>query len=431
MKKIFTFLLLLGIGFIVYAYFFGEQENLYRVLSNTEKTEVSLNKYYIYGRHLNMEGTLETNSKNVEDVKLLFKESKKDEIEYDIEYSIESGILNFKISNEINTGINLDKIKIGNYYVLLKVVYDEETTKYYSINNNCEYDEIEYYTISKNDKTNKVLVEFDKKAIVDNNKNYTFIKVKEMDMPENIYDIVIDPGHGGKDSGAIKDNYYEKDITLEYGKMLKESLEKLGLKVKLTRDGKNEENLGIYDIYGNNGRAVIPNKVKAKYALSIHLNSAAYKMKNGGVEVYAPANANLDFAKLLADNIVESSDTTYSPSEVSKVYDGVYVRTYTKSEIKSAESHANNNGYEPYNITTSTPYYFMIRETGGIITNAYVDGRNKDYEKNPYYDSNIGVETYLIELGFMNSSKDFEKIINNKEEYVKGIMNAIKKYLNL
>lgn len=435
MKKIFTFfitiLLLLGIVFVVYVYFFGEQENLYRVLKDTEETEVSLNKYYIYGRHLNMEGTLKINSESVKDVKLVFKSNEKNETEYDVEYNIESGILNVQIANEINTGINLDKLKNGNYYVLLKIVYDDENTKYYSINNNCGYDGIEYYTISTDDKTNKVLVEFDKKVIDDNNKNYTFIKVKEMDIPENIYDIVIDPGHGGKDSGAIKDEYYEKDITLEYGKMLKESLEALGLKVKLTRDGKNEEELGIYDVYGNDGRAVIPNKVKAKYAFSIHLNSAPYKMKNGGVEVYAPSNANLDLAKLLADNIVESAKTTYSPSETAKIYDGVYVKTFTKNDIKIAESQANNNGYEPYNITITTPYYFMIRETGGIVTNAYVDGRNKDYEKNPYYDSNIGVETYLIELGFMNSDKDFDNIVNNKEGYVKGITNAIKNYLNL
>ena len=41
----------------------------------------------------------------------------------------------------------------------------------------------------------------------------------------------------------------------------------------------------------------------------------------------------------------------------------------------------NNKGYEPYPITTDTPYQYTIREVGGIATNAYADGRNKTYSK--------------------------------------------------
>ena len=73
----------------------------------------------------------------------------------------------------------------------------------------------------------------------------------------------------------------------------------------------------------------------------------------------------------------------------------------------------------------------MIRETGGIATNAYVDGRNKEYGKNYYYDSNRGTETYLIELGFMNSNADITNIINNKELYVEGIKKSFQNFLNL
>lgn len=40
----------------------------------------------------------------------------------------------------------------------------------------------------------------------------------------------------------------------------------------------------------------------------------------------------------------------------------------------------------------------MLRETGGIATKAYVDGRNPNYGKNMFYNSNIGVEAYLLEL---------------------------------
>ncbi|MCQ2049995.1 MAG: N-acetylmuramoyl-L-alanine amidase [Candidatus Saccharibacteria bacterium] len=48
--------------------------------------------------------------------------------------------------------------------------------------------------------------------------------------------VVIDPGHGGKDSGALGAKAQEKDIVLAVGKLLKKELEKEGFKVKMTRD---------------------------------------------------------------------------------------------------------------------------------------------------------------------------------------------------
>lgn len=77
---------------------------------------------------------------------------------------------------------------------------------------------------------------------------------------------------------------------------------------------------------------------------------------------------------------------------------GVYVRTFRDFEIEEGIEEAIEAGHEPYDITNDTPYLYMIRETGGIATKAYVDGRNTEYGKNKYYNSNIGVEAYLLEL---------------------------------
>jgi len=77
---------------------------------------------------------------------------------------------------------------------------------------------------------------------------------------------------------------------------------------------------------------------------------------------------------------------------------GVYVRTFRDFEIEESIEEAKEAGHEPYEITNDTPYLYMIRETGGIATKAYVDGRNKEYGKNKYHNSNIGVEAYLLEL---------------------------------
>ena len=51
------------------------------------------------------------------------------------------------------------------------------------------------------------------------------------------YTIVLDPGHGGQDPGAIsRSGHYEKNITLAMAKETKELLQKEGFKVVLTRD---------------------------------------------------------------------------------------------------------------------------------------------------------------------------------------------------
>lgn len=442
-----TLIFIAVIGYAVSYFLSSERKELKltkELLTNTSKNYAEIDKYIVYGTHLNIEGEIDEKiyEDNIVSAELIFRTIEDKTEKFKIEYEISNDDkFTFYTSENINEGINLEKLKKGNYYVFVKINQkdlnekDEEKITYYSLKNKTEYNNLEYYTITKNNKNNKIDIKFDKFNLEDTKKNYMNINVEDTELPKDVYDIVIDPGHGGKDGGAVTTyngkEYAEKDITLDYGKDLKKELEKLGLKVKLTRDGTNEEELGIYDMYGKGGRAVIPNEVKAKYTLSLHLNSADYKMNKGGIEIYAPSNANLDLAESLANNLVEYAKTTYSPNVTARVEDGVYVRNFSRYEIENSASSNKKSGYDPYKITTDTPYLFMVREPGGIATNAYVDGRNKDYGANPYYNSNIGVESYLLELGFMNSTSDFKNILENRNLYVEGIKETFKNYLDL
>lgn len=47
--------------------------------------------------------------------------------------------------------------------------------------------------------------------------------------------IVIDPGHGGEDSGAVGNGITEKELTLEISKYMYDRFRELGIPVALTR----------------------------------------------------------------------------------------------------------------------------------------------------------------------------------------------------
>lgn len=380
-----------------------------------EETYANLTDAYIYGTHLNIEGKVELDNSNIEKITLILA-NEEEQLEYNLKYETQETQILFTTCEYINRGINLEKISKEKYAFLIKTKEKTGQTKYYSFNtNDVRIEELEYYTISNNNKTKYITL----KEVKKEEYSYLILSLENMEMPEDIYDITLDAGHGGDNPGAVYKGYYESKIVLDYVLELKEMLEKQGLKVALTRS----EDIKVEE-YGENGRAVIPNKVKSKYTFSIHLNSTASEVRNG-VEIYAPNRADLSFAKLLAKNIVENANTSYSQNEVDKVYNGVYVRTFTKEEIEQSEKDAKKDGYESYNLTEETPYLFMIRETGAKITNAYVDGRNKEYKANLYYDSSIGNESYLLELGYINSDTDLNNLLNNKEGYLNGIVQSI------
>ncbi len=90
--------------------------------------------------------------------------------------------------------------------------------------------------------------------------------------------IVIDPGHGGRDPGAIgPSGLMEKDVVLKIAKGLRKRLEKRGYKVFLTRER---------DIYlPLEERTAIANTKRADLFVSIHAN-ASRKRGARGIETY-------------------------------------------------------------------------------------------------------------------------------------------------
>ncbi len=394
-----------------------------KVLNMIQTKLAETTSVYTYGKSLNINGKISNVSKdNFESARLYITDGINYEQSYNLDYSFEGNNLIFS-SSLINSELIIDNLENSEYYILLRLkVNNSIEPKYYSFQNSSGNENIEYYTVTKDGTNRKALIAFSEKDYNDKKYNLLTINIENTSLPDDIYDIVIDAGHGGTDSGEKNAGITEADIALSYSKNLKEKLENLGYKVKLTRDDSNTDEFSSTNMYDSNGRISIACRTKAKLMISFHVNNDS-NSRLTGLEIYSPCKSNLDFAKEMANKINEYSTITFSNNNSFKQLDGVYVRNFTKQVIKEYENTANKKGYEPYNITLDTPYLYTIREVGGIATRAYVDGRNTSYSANRYYKSNQGIECYQLELGYIKN--DLEIIKNEEDEIVRAIAETI------
>ena len=183
--------------------------------------------------------------------------------------------------------------------------------------------------------------------------------------------IVIDPGHGGKDSGAVAvDGYtYEKDLNLLVAENLMEKLnENSEINARITRD--RDEYIKLLD------RASVSNDSNADLFLSIHFNSSDNSSAQGIEVLYA------------SEKNVKIKDT---------------VQKHFASCLQKA----------------------LIRETGavdrGIKNTPAIIVLNKT--------KNVSA---LVELGFLSNESDLENIKDPDyiDKLARGIYNGIEDYMN-
>ncbi|GAX39804.1 N-acetylmuramoyl-L-alanine amidase [Tolypothrix sp. NIES-4075] len=111
--------------------------------------------------------------------------------------------------------------------------------------------------------------------------------------------VVIDPGHGGKDSGALGiGGLQEKDIILPIGQKLGRILQQNGVQVILTRDSDYFVSL--------QGRVDLADRANADVFVSIHANSAGSERPDvSGLEVYY-YDSGLSLARIVQKSILRS-----------------------------------------------------------------------------------------------------------------------------
>ncbi|MDA8096141.1 MAG: N-acetylmuramoyl-L-alanine amidase [Clostridia bacterium] len=96
--------------------------------------------------------------------------------------------------------------------------------------------------------------------------------------------IVVDAGHGGKDSGARNQVVWEKDITLEIAEKLANLFRASGAKVVMTRDG--DFRLGTRQRQDLILRGELANEHDADAVISIHTNSFPADRSQQGAQTF-------------------------------------------------------------------------------------------------------------------------------------------------
>ena len=161
-------------------------------------------------------------------------------------------------------------LKSGGYMAKNKWIYDDYYKARYYLDNSGHYVSGTYKIDGKDH-----LFQKDGKWISEVSTEGGFVKGQYSNT------IFLDPGHGGRDSGAFYYNVAEKDLNMQIYRKLRTKLEELGYKVLTSRDTD-------IDVDFITERSRMVNKTNSDIFISIHFNATgnAYS-KASGIQTYS------------------------------------------------------------------------------------------------------------------------------------------------
>lgn len=140
--------------------------------------------------------------------------------------------------------------------------------------------------------------------------------------------IIIDPGHGGPDGGAIGGKIQEKDIALKVAFKLRDYLQGQGALVQLIREAdvdlasENTRGYSKRKVEDLQNRVQFINESEADFFVSIHLNAIPSSRWSGAQTFYNPIyTENEASAKFIQDELrINLQNTTRKAKPINNVY---------------------------------------------------------------------------------------------------------------
>ena len=224
------------------------------------------------------------------------------------------------------------------------------------------------------------------------------------------FTVLIDPGHGGDDKGAVARYYYgkkkwrrvmEKDIALSLSIKIHEKLQKRGINAYLTRSI--DRNVELYK------RAEMAEKLKADLFISVHINASPAK-KPRGFETYY-----LDNHKDSAIKKIEETENKNLKGE-ELVVNQILTDLVIQRTVHTSKALAGN----------------IHREIQKLVGKRY-KLRDRGIKPGLFYVLALAKRpAILLEVGFLSNSKELKKLLNKgfQDRYATAVAKGIDLYLN-
>lgn len=219
--------------------------------------------------------------------------------------------------------------------------------------------------------------------------------------------IVIDPGHGADDAGAVGPNKrYEKVVNLNVSKNLYSILKQRGYKVYLTRS--NDSFIKVMN------RTVLANEKNADIFISVHTNSVPKSKANevSGIETFFLSPARSERAKRVA--ALENKSDIREMSNSSK---DVFLESLNRPRITASHKLA-------------------IDVQAGLLQSTrskYKDIKDSGVREGPFWVL-VGAQmpSILVELGYISHPTESKRLYdkNYQQLLANGIANGIDSYFS-
>jgi len=229
--------------------------------------------------------------------------------------------------------------------------------------------------------------------------------------------VVIDPGHGGKDPGAVSRDKksYEKTFTLSISQAIADKIRAAypDVKVILTRTDDRYVTVG--------GRADIANQVEADLFISVHHNAVASSSPSG-FSVHVLGQSSKKGTDLYANNM----DIVRRENAVILLEDD-YSTTYGDFDPNDPESYIFMNLMQNANLEQSVRFAQLVEKNlkGGPIKN------DRGLSQDPFLVLwRTAMPAVLLELGFLSNDSDLKvlKSADDRNKIAERVFQAFKEY---
>lgn len=227
------------------------------------------------------------------------------------------------------------------------------------------------------------------------------------ELPEQVYDLLIDPGHGGDDPGASGNGLVEAEENLRVALYLQELFSAMGLKVALSRDsaeisGGSEAELNPY---APDARVDQVYRKEAKYLISCHLNAGG----GSGFQLYSSLYTDTDWAAAVREKMLLTGWHN-DDNGLGLVSPGIYQRGSSQRTLVPRD------------------YYFILRETGGYAISPYT---YRMFRVDRHEELAVGAEALLVEYLFLDKQEDCAYWQTNWKELAAAVAKGSAAYWQL